>query len=66
MNNPKEIKELLNPTLVARYYLGNPEKTTRDKLWYKSPWRNERNASFCWKILQYRFNKFNENTHIRF
>lgn len=46
MNNPKEIKELLNPMLVARYYLGNPDKTTRDKIWYKSPWRNERTASF--------------------
>lgn len=46
MNNPKEIKELLNPTLVARHYLGSPDKTTRDKIWYKSPWRNERTASF--------------------
>lgn len=46
MNNPKEIKELLNPMLVARHYLGNPDKTTRNKIWYKSPWRNERTASF--------------------
>lgn len=46
MNNPKEIKELLNPILVARYYLGNPDKTTRDRVWYKSPFRSERTASF--------------------
>ena len=46
MNNPKEIKELLNPILVAKYYLGNPEKITRNRIWYKSPWRNERTASF--------------------
>lgn len=62
MNNPKEIKELLNPTLVARYYLGNPEKTTRDKLWYKSPWRNERTASFMVDD-NVGFHDFGENWH---
>lgn len=62
MNNPKEIKELLNPTLVARYYLGNPEKTTRDKLWYKSPWRNERTASFMVDDNA-GFHDFGENWH---
>lgn len=46
MNNPKEIKELLNPILVARYYLGNPDKTTRGRVWYKSPFRSERTPSF--------------------
>ena len=46
MNNPKEIKELLNPILVARYYLGNPDKTTRNAVWYKSPFRSERTPSF--------------------
>ena len=62
MNNPKEIKELLKPTLVARYYLGNPDKTTRDKIWYKSPWRNERTASF---IVDDNagFHDFGENWH---
>lgn len=62
MNNPKEIKELLKPTLVARYYLGNPEKTTRDKLWYKSPWRNERTASFMVDDNA-GFHDFGENWH---
>lgn len=62
MNNPKEIKELLKPTLVARYYLGNPEKTTRDKIWYKSPWRNERTASFMVDDNA-GFHDFGENWH---
>lgn len=46
MNNPKEIKELLNPILVAQYYLGNPDKTTRNRIWYKSPFRSEKTPSF--------------------
>lgn len=62
MNNPKEIKELLKPTLVARYYLGNPDKTTRDKIWYKSPWRNERTASFM-VDNNAGFHDFGENWH---
>ena len=62
MNNPKEIKELLKPTLVARYYLGNPDKTTRDKIWYKSPWRNERTASFMVDDNA-GFHDFGENWH---
>lgn len=62
MNNPKEIKELLKSTLVARYYLGNPDKTTRDKIWYKSPWRNERTASFMVDDNA-GFHDFGENWH---
>lgn len=62
MNNPKEIKELLNPTLVAKYYLGNPDKITRDKIWYKSPWRNERTASFMVDD-NVGFHDFGENWH---
>lgn len=46
MNNPKEIKQLLNPILVARYYLGTPDKITKNRVWYKSPFRSERTASF--------------------
>lgn len=46
MNNPKEIKELLNPIEVARYYLGNPDRTTRGRAWYKSPFRSEKTPSF--------------------
>lgn len=62
MNNPKEIKELLKPTLVSKYYLGNPDKTTRDKIWYKSPWRNERTASFMVDDNA-GFHDFGENWH---
>lgn len=46
MNNPKEIKELLTPISVAKYYLGQPVREQTNRIWYKSPFRNERTASF--------------------
>lgn len=46
MNNPEHIKELISPTMVAKHYLGQPVRVTGNKLWYKSPFRNERTASF--------------------
>lgn len=45
MNSPEEIKRLLTPIMVAQHYLGQG-KQRGNKIWYKSPWRNERTASF--------------------
>lgn len=42
----EEIRMYVKPTDVARRYLGNPIKVHGDSLWYKSPFRNERTASF--------------------
>lgn len=42
----KELKMLVKPTEVAIRYLGTPLKERYGKLWYKSPFRNERTASF--------------------
>lgn len=42
----KEIKELLDNTQVVERYLGTPYKNTKKGLWYKSPFRNEKTASF--------------------
>lgn len=47
MINPfKEIKELLNNRVVIERFLGNPVKRTSKGMWYKSPFRQERTASF--------------------
>lgn len=59
MNNPKEIKELLSPVTVARYYLGSPDREIRGVLWYKSPFRNERTASFM--VDEKSFHDFGES-----
>ena len=45
MNNPEQIKQLLTPIMVAEHYLGQG-KTKGNRIWYKSPFRNERTASF--------------------
>lgn len=45
MNDPKEIKQLLTPIMVAQHYLGQG-KVKGNKIWYKSPFRNERTPSF--------------------
>ena len=45
MNNPEQIKQLLTPIMVAQHYLGQG-KTKGNRIWYKSPFRNERTASF--------------------
>ena len=42
----QEVKTAVTPTLVVQRYLGQPLKRINDKLWYKSPFRNERTASF--------------------
>lgn len=46
MYNLEQIKELVFPTMVAKHYLGQPVRITGNKLWYKSPFRNEKTASF--------------------
>ncbi len=42
----QEVKRVITPTVVVQRYLGQPLKRINDKLWYKSPFRNERTASF--------------------
>lgn len=46
MISSEEIKKLLTPTMVIEHYLGQPQKRSGDNLIYKSPFRNERTASF--------------------
>ena len=47
MNKFSEVKSVLKPQEVVQKYLGLPEKKTSTGLWYKSPFRKERTASFC-------------------
>lgn len=47
MNIFKEIKQYLNPQLVAEYYLLDKGKKSGNNAFYKSPFRNEKTASFC-------------------
>lgn len=42
----KFLKDSLDARDVAKKYLGNPIKISSDKLWYKSPFRTEKTASF--------------------
>lgn len=46
MNSSEQLKRILKPTVVVPYYLGQPFKISNLGLWYKSPFRNERTASF--------------------
>lgn len=46
INYFKEVKELLDNVQVIKRYLGQPCKTTNNGIWYKSPFRNEKTASF--------------------
>ncbi len=46
MNNKDELKEILTPTVVVQHYLGQPVKSNNLGMWYKSPFRSERTASF--------------------
>ena len=50
MNNSnifKEIKKYLSPQQVAKYYLQDKGKRSGNNVFYKSPFRNEKTASFC-------------------
>lgn len=42
----QKLKSLISPLDVAIKYLGNPIRKTSAGSWYKSPFRNERTASF--------------------
>lgn len=42
----KHIKTILKPTQVVQYYIGSPIRTNNLGFWYKSPFREERTASF--------------------
>jgi len=46
MNKFAEIKNLLKGEEVIQHYLGNPQKRTYAGMWYKSPFRKEKTASF--------------------
>lgn len=46
MNNKDELKGILRPTIVVQHYLGQPVKSNNLGMWYKSPFRSERTASF--------------------
>ena len=47
MNKYAEIKTILKNQEVVQRYLGLPEKHNSNGNWYKSPFRNEKTASFC-------------------
>lgn len=61
MDNPAKIKELLEPIAIAKHYLGTPNKVQRNRLWYKSPFRNERTPSFM--VNEKGFHDFGDNWH---
>ena len=43
----KEIKDYLKPQQVAEYYISEKGKHSGSNVFYKSPFRNEKTASFC-------------------
>lgn len=47
MNKYTHIKSILKAQEVVQRYLGLPEKHNSTGDWYKSPFRNEKTASFC-------------------
>ena len=60
MNNPEQIKQLLTPIMVAQHYLGQG-KAKGNRLWYKSPFRNERTASFM--VSEEAYHDFGDGWH---
>lgn len=61
MNKFKEVKNLLSAEDVIQKYLGEPMKTTRTTMWYKSPFRNEKTPSFC--VSNRGIHDFGESRH---
>ncbi len=43
----QEVKEYLNPKQVASYYISEKGKISGNNVFYKSPFRQEKTASFC-------------------
>lgn len=62
INKFEKVKEMITPIEVAERFLGLPVKKTGDKIWYKSPFRNERTASFC-VSNEKGFHDFGDSTH---
>ncbi len=58
MINIEDLKRTLSPVTVAQHYLG-VGKRKGDKIWYRSPFRNERTASFM--VDEKSFHDFGEN-----
>ena len=46
MNTAERLKQILTPSVVVQHYLGQPVKSNSLGMWYKSPFRSERTASF--------------------
>ena len=61
MNKYKEIKTILTNKEVVTRYLGAPVKTTSRGIWYKSPFREERTASFY--VSDKGIHDFGDSTH---
>ena len=61
MNKFKKKKKLLNSQEVAQKYLGLADKKTSTGLWYKSPFRKEKTASFC--VSNKGMHDFGDSTH---
>ena len=59
MSNLDEITKIVSPVDVALRYLGQPNTTRGNKLWYKSPFRNERTASLM--VDEKSFHDFGDN-----
>ena len=60
MNNPEQIKQLLTPIMVAQHYLGQG-RIKGNRIWYKSPFRNERTASFM--VSEKAYHDFGDGWH---
>ena len=60
MNIFAEIKDRVSAKDIAYRYLGNPHKRIGDKLWYPSPFRQEKIPSF---VVSDSFHDFGENWH---
>ena len=61
MNKFKELKQYLNNQQVVQRYLGKKKKKTSTGIWYKSPFRQERTASFC--VSNRGIHDFGDSTH---
>lgn len=55
----EEIRKIISPMDVAIRYLGHPDSRKGNKLWYKSPFRNERTASLL--VDDKSFHDFGDN-----
>lgn len=58
----KRLVEMITPIDVAKRYLGNPYKASCSNLVYKSPFRNERTASFVVSNIK-GFHDFGDGWH---